>query len=110
MISNGSDQAGSLRARSGVVLPLGDPDRHFWLFRSVARVIGLNLGEAVSQGTLEREDYRAIVNRCRTCPMVSSCEAWLAASGGSASTPPQGCLVAADIERLRLLTTQKGAH
>jgi hypothetical protein len=110
MISNGSDQAGRRKAQKGNVLPLGDPDRHFWLFRSVARVVGLDLGKAVSQGMLECEDYRSIVNRCRTCPMVSACETWLAESGGSAASPPQGCLVAADIERLKIIITSKGAH
>ncbi|MGR3507065.1 MAG: DUF6455 family protein [Paracoccaceae bacterium] len=92
------------------MLPLGDPDRHFWLFRSVARVIGLDLARAVSQGMLERENYSAIVNRCRTCPMVAACETWLATSSGSAATPPQGCLVAADIAQLKTMTKSKGAY
>jgi|GEM_PF-313826 len=110
MISKASDCAEPAQPQGGEIRTLGDPDRHFWLLRSVARVIGLNLGAAFTSGDLEREAYRAIVNRCRTCAIVGACEDWLASSGGSAAAPPPGCLVAADMERLKRITKTKGAH
>jgi len=110
MISNGSDRSCRDTPQTGVVLRLGDPDRHFWLVRSVARVMGLNLGAAVARGDLGRDDFRNMINRCRTCPMVDRCESWLAASGGMSATPPPGCAVAPDLNRLKQLTPSKGAH
>ncbi|MFU8883336.1 MAG: DUF6455 family protein [Rhodobacterales bacterium] len=110
MISNGSDHRRRETLQTGVVLRLGDPDRHFWLVRSVARVMGLNLGAAVARGDLGRSDFRNMVNRCRTCPRVDRCESWLAASGGICATPPPGCAVAPDLTRLKQLTPNKGAH
>ena len=110
MFSQGADHRKGDAPETGVILRLGDPDRHFWLVRSVARVMSLNLGAAVARGDLEREAYRGIVNRCRRCPLVAQCESWLAASGGLSATPPPGCAVASDLERLTELTTSKGAH
>lgn len=109
MISGASDRSGG-EARMGVVVGLGDPDRHFWLVRSVARVMDLDLGAALGRGDLHRDDYRAIVNRCRTCPLVEACQNWLAFSGGRADMPPPGCLIAADLDKLKRKTSSKGAR
>ncbi|MDF1708249.1 MAG: DUF6455 family protein [Paracoccaceae bacterium] len=109
MISDGAEATGG-GARMGVVLGLGDPDRHFWLARSVARVMGVDLGAALARGDLPCEDYRAMVNRCRTCPLVVACESWLAASGGRAETPPPGCLISGDLTQLKRRFPNKGAH
>lgn len=95
---------------TGVILRLGDPDRHFWLVRSVARVMGLNLGEAIVHGVLQQESYRCMVNRCRTCPLVTSCQGWLASSAGQAEAPPPGCLIAAQLNHLKHMTSNEGAH
>lgn len=94
----------------GIVARLGDPDRHFWLARSVARVIGLDLGAAVTRGDLSCEDYRAMINRCRTCPMVATCQTWLGASRGQAEAPPHGCLIAGELDGLKRTTSTKGAR
>lgn len=94
----------------GIVARLGDPDRHFWLARSVARVIGLDLGAAVTRGDLSRDDYRAMINRCRTCPIVAACQTWLGASCGQAEAPPPGCLIADELDRLKRTTSTKGAR
>jgi hypothetical protein len=96
--------------RMGVLGRLGDPDRHFWLARSVARVIGLDLGAAVTRGDLPSDGYRAIINRCRTCPVVEACQDWLGTSGGHAEAPPPGCLIAGELDRLKHKTSTKGAR
>lgn len=110
MISNGSERMRRAPPQTGVILKLGDPDRHFWLLRSVARVMNLHLGAAVARGDLGRDDFRNMVNKCRTCLLVDKCESWLAASCGVSATPPPGCVVAPDLNRLKTLTPTKGAH
>lgn len=71
---------------------LGDPARHFWMTRSVARAMGLTLTEALAQKHLSRETYAAMVTRCRRCPVVDHCEAWLATQASCAEKAPEGCL------------------
>ena len=70
---------------------LGDPARHFWMTRSVARVMGVNLSEAMRSGRLEPDQYAAMVTRCRGCALVEACEHWLATRTGLSSAPPPGC-------------------
>lgn len=96
--------------RTFAVLRLGDPDRHFWLVRSVARVMDLNLGATVASRHLDRDGYRALVNRCRTCDVVEGCESWLAGSATVTDTSPPGCVVAPDLEKLKRMTKDKGAR
>jgi hypothetical protein len=96
-------------ASMGVVVRLGDPDRHFWLARSVGRVIGVDLGEAVTRGELSHDTYRGIINRCRKCAMVEACQDWLGESGGQAEAPPAGCLIAGELNRLKRTPPPKGA-
>jgi hypothetical protein len=94
----------------GVMLGLGDPSRHFWLARSVARVMGLDLGEALARGALPRAEYRAMIDRCRSCALVDACQNWLAASGGQAEAPPPGCRITAELIALKHRTSTKGAR
>jgi hypothetical protein len=111
MPSSPTDLAATTRAeQDSVILHLGDPDRHFWLVRSVARVIGVSLGQAMVQGAIEQEECRRMINRCRTCALVSACEAWLAESGGRADAPPPGCVVSTELNRLKHMMRHEGAH
>ncbi len=55
----------------GIVSPLGDPAKHFWLTRSVARAMGLSLSEAMAEDRLSALDYADLVTRCRTCQRVT---------------------------------------
>ena len=111
MPSSPTDLAATTRAeQDSVILHLGDPDRHFWLVRSVARVIGVSLGQAMVEGALEQEECRRMINRCRTCALVSACETWLADSGGHADAPPPGCVVSTDLNRLKQVARHEGAH
>lgn len=76
---------------TAILARLGDPNRAFWLTRSVARAIGVNLSEAMQQGDLSAADYSAMVTRCRMCLHADSCEAWLAVNGGGAERAPEYC-------------------
>jgi hypothetical protein len=79
---------------------LGDPARHFWLTRSVARTLGVNLSDAMAGGDLTAGDYAALVNRCRTCQCADKCELWLATQSARPSEPPAHCPNAAALARL----------
>lgn len=70
---------------------LGDPTLHFWLTRSVARAMNLSLSEAMTQGHLSARDYAEMVTRCRKCPHVETCEAWLATLGENVDSAPDHC-------------------
>lgn len=70
---------------------LGDPARHFWMTRSVARVMGLNLSEEMLSGRLRADQYARMVTCCRGCALVEACEKWLGEQAGVAACPPPGC-------------------
>ncbi|CUH74683.1 DUF6455 family protein [Tropicibacter naphthalenivorans] len=83
---------------------LGDPARHFFMTRSVARVMGLSLSDEMNEGRLAPEAYAGMVTCCRGCALVEACQEWLSRQvPGSASAPP-GCCNAA------LLTELKKMH
>ncbi len=105
----GEKQNQGAGSNSSPILHLGDPDRHFWLVRSVARVMDLSLGAVVARGHLDRDGYRALVNRCRTCDVVGGCEIWLAGVAEAGEASPQGCLVAPELVRLKRMMEDKGA-
>ncbi len=80
---------------------LGDPARHFWMTRSVARKIGVSLSEAMVEGKLSQKDYADLVTRCRQCPSVTECEQWLAQPDQFADCVPDHCQHAALFESLK---------
>ncbi len=79
---------------------LGDPELHFWLTRSVARVMGVNLSEAMASGHLSAQEYSALVTSCRGCAFVEACTCWLAEQATITPTAPPGCANAKVLERL----------
>ncbi len=85
----------------GAILRLGDPAKAFWLTRSVARTMGINLSGALAEGRLTSEGYAEMVTRCRTCNQVEQCELWLARSGAGASSAPADCANADIFNRLK---------
>ena len=85
----------------GAVLRLGDPGKAFWLTRSVARTMGINLSEAMAEGRLTSDEYARMVTRCRTCNCVDQCELWLARSGAGAASAPAVCANADTFNRLK---------
>ncbi|MBO9467501.1 hypothetical protein J7443_19840 [Tropicibacter sp. R15_0] len=70
---------------------LGDPARHFFMTRSVARTMGLSLSEEMQAGTLDAAAYARMVTNCRGCALVEACEQWLAQQSDLVNTPPPGC-------------------
>ena len=83
------------------VVQLGDPNRHFWMTRSVARALGVSLSEAMAEGTLSKQAYADMVTNCRKCQCVAECESWLATCGLRAETPPDCCRHAALLTELQ---------
>ena len=82
-------------------LKVADVERHFWLARSVARVLGVNLSAAMAQGRLSATQYSEMIDRCQSGGCHASCEAWLARPSGSADAAPAECRIARILERLR---------
>lgn len=79
---------------------LGQIEHHFWLTRSVARTIGLNLSEAMANGALSQDAYCDLVTRCRGGGCREACEHWLADQSGGAALAPPHCPIASDLNAL----------
>ena len=79
---------------------LGDAELHFWLTRSVAKVMGISLSEAMASGRLTAQDYAAMVTECRECPLVQSCQCWLGEQRALAKSAPPGCANANQLKAL----------
>ena len=90
------------------VLPLGDPARHFWMTRSVARAMGVSLSEAMAEGTLSQKGYADLVTRCRACHFVEECQAWLGQQCTRADAAPECCQHAALFQHLKLSASGAG--
>lgn len=78
----------------------GDFDRHFWLTRSVARMIGVNLSQAMSAGRMTADDYCALITQCQKCGNSETCESWLASQTGQSDRAPDHCANAPMLNRL----------
>ncbi|MFP7569277.1 DUF6455 family protein [Marivita sp. S2033] len=79
---------------------LGDPELHFWLTRSVARTMGVNLSEAMACNQLSPQEYSTLVTACRACALVETCKHWLGGQTGIARTAPVGCINSEVLEAL----------
>ncbi|HKK85916.1 MAG TPA: DUF6455 family protein [Roseovarius sp.] len=79
---------------------LGDPNLHFWLTRSVARAVRVNLSDALAAGQITPNLYAEMVTKCRRCPHVATCEAWLAQNGAGAQEVPAHCANASILNAL----------
>lgn len=68
---------------------LGYPEapRAWWLTRGMARLVGVNLPQAVVDGWLSREELSALVMRCESCTCHGRCDSWLAQSGDAHEMP-----------------------
>lgn len=83
-------------------MDLGDIERHFWLTRSVARAMGVNLSEAMAEQRLSPEEYTEMVTFCRAQGCHAACQRWLAAqTGARPEGPPEYCANADILARLR---------
>lgn len=82
-------------------IKVADVERHFWLSRSVARMLGVNLSAAMTHGLLSATQYNDMIDRCRTGACHDACEAWLARQPGRADAAPSCCRIADILNRLR---------
>jgi hypothetical protein len=80
---------------------LGSIERHFWLTRSVARVMGLNLSECMADGRLSETGYATMITRCRAGGCHTMCEAWLATQTDRPDHAPGHCANADLLDRLQ---------
>ncbi len=83
------------------VLQLGDPVKHFWMTRSVARAMGVSLSEAMAEGRLSASAYEKMVTQCRSCGRVRDCETWLGAQVCPATQAPECCKNAPFFDELK---------
>jgi len=72
---------------------LGDARRHFFLTLASARAHGVDLGEALREGLISRQDYADTITRCRSCSDPDTCAHWIdrLQSGDEAALPPAFC-------------------
>ena len=90
-----------------MVQTLGRYDAHFWLTRSVARVIGVNLTEAMAEGHLTPYGYAVMVMACQGAPCNGRCAEWLAQQPGAmADAPPPFCATARELSALKVACVQ----
>jgi Family of unknown function (DUF6455) len=73
--------------------------RAWGLTRGMARVVGVNLTQAVVEGWLTRPELGAMVERCQACDTSSQCIDWLA-HHAHADALPAFCPNKAEIETL----------
>ncbi len=67
-------------------------DLHYWITRGMARNYGLNLNELIAEGVISRGDVAEMVARCRHCPGVHGCLAFLSApQPAQAAAAPDWC-------------------
>ncbi len=86
---------------SSNILHLGDPVTHFWMTRAVARIMGVNLSEAMAEGALSAKAYSDMVTTCRKCPLVAECQHWLATEAVPQNAAFEGCPNRCTLERLQ---------
>lgn len=70
------------------------------LTRGMARVLGVNLVEAVTEGWLSRGELDDLVASCEACQHSADCTAWLAVTIRAEGLPPY-CRNKSEIESLR---------
>lgn len=70
------------------------------LTRGMARVLGVNLTDAVVDGWMGREELAALVERCQRCERSAQCTGWLGRVS-KAEALPDYCANKAALEALR---------
>ncbi len=78
-----------------------DVNRHFWLTRSMARTLGINLSEAVASGRLSTSEYADMVTQCGASACADKCAVWLAGQCSTPDAAPEFCAHVERLERLR---------
>lgn len=60
--------------------PKGDPKVHYWHVQRMAKSLGCDMAQVMSEGRLSSEDWMAMVERCRDCQSTCACRRWLRAA------------------------------
>ena len=73
--------------------PLGDPVKHLFLARSMAKAAGVDLEALQAAGHLPQDAWAGMVQRCRGCDWERSggCHEWLDRQEPGAAIVPQAC-------------------
>ncbi len=66
-------------------------DHHAALVGEMARVRGVDIGQAMLDGKLSGEAYRNAVRRCMSCETPEACAVWLAEHSAGADSAPDYC-------------------
>ncbi len=69
------------------------------LTRGMARTLGVNLIEAVTEGWYSRAELTRLIDRCAACDMAEHCSSWLAVTQRAEGLPSY-CRNKSDIESL----------
>lgn len=78
-----------------------DLERPFWMSRSVARVMGISLSQAMAEGRLSPDGYAELVTLCGNADCQDACARWLASqTGPRPEGPPEYCACTAILNRL----------
>ena len=80
--------------------PLGDALYHLRLLGLMGKTTEADLVAAFEAGRISSEDWADMVNRCRACEGIETCERWLA-THESAEEAPGCCKNAKVLLRLR---------
>lgn len=86
---------------SSVEDDFGAVNRHFWLTRSMARTLGINLSRAVASGRLSSDDYAEMVAKCSASNCAHRCALWLACQTTTPDTAPDFCVHSERFKRLQ---------
>ncbi len=76
-------------------------DHHADLVGEMARVRGVDIGQAMLDGKLSGEAFRNAVRRCTSCESPEACAVWLSEHAAGAEASPQYCRNGHLLNRLR---------
>jgi hypothetical protein len=82
------------------MLTYGEAPLAYGMTRGMARAIGVDLVQAVTEGWMSREELGTLVAACAKCDHAARCLSWLAGAG-TAPVLPAYCVNKSDLEALR---------
>ncbi|NRB19545.1 MAG: hypothetical protein HRU33_18790 [Rhodobacteraceae bacterium] len=81
--------------------PTGGIYRHLWLLKTMSNAVGVDLSQAMADGTLGVAEYSQMVSECRFGGCDKACVLWQAKTQGQANSPPDLCANKEALERLK---------
>lgn len=81
---------------------LGNPIKHFWMVKDMARLAGVDLVEARHEGRLGLQEWADVVTRCRGCQWAEGCSHWMEVKDADElQEVPAACVNRTVFDRLR---------